>query len=298
MSTGSVTPNVGLQIPGINQANWQVAMQYNFTLLDLLLSGNLPIEALDVLSLVIATLSLTMAQVVAGLGYTPLNPANNLADVANTSTALANLGGIGSGSVRGAWSSTSVYAQGNIVTYNGGTYISLQNNNQNQEPDTQTAYWTLFLSSTPVTPFEEIPAGVYPGTVYTMSYTPVSMMGVFLNGNLLRPTTDYTISGTAITLTNATSSGDTVQAIYLKSAGTVSGGGIGNFQREVPAGTINGTNAVFTTSYPPNPAGSLLVFVNGNVIAAANYSLTGDTITFVTAAIPRTGATLEVYYAH
>jgi len=39
----------------------------------------------------------TQTSVIASLGYTPLNPSNNLSDVANPSLALANLGGGGGG---------------------------------------------------------------------------------------------------------------------------------------------------------------------------------------------------------
>ena len=40
------------------------------------------------------------------------------------------------------WVSTTTYANGNIVTYNGRQYISIQAGNLNQNPATQTAYWT------------------------------------------------------------------------------------------------------------------------------------------------------------
>ena len=40
------------------------------------------------------------------------------------------------------WLSTNTYANGAIVTYNGNQYISIQSANLNQNPVTQTAYWT------------------------------------------------------------------------------------------------------------------------------------------------------------
>lgn len=297
MGSPTLTPNLGFQIPAYGALNWNVAMQYNWQLLDLMLSGQIQLPALNVANLTAGIVGLVAAQITSALGFTPLNPANNLADVTNTAAALANIGGIGTGSVLGAWSSTTTYNAGNIVSYNGASYISKLGPQSNNEPDSSPTYWTLFLSSTPVTPYAEQPAGAYPGTVYTLSYTPISMMGVFKNGLLLEPTADYTLSGTSVTLTSATSTGDVVFAVYLKSSGTASGG-IVNIQREIPAGTINGTNATFTTTYAPNPVGSLLVIVNGVIQAQANYTLTGNTITFSSGSIPHTGATLETWYAH
>jgi hypothetical protein len=65
---------------------------------------------------------------------------------------------------------------------------------------------------------------------------------------------------------------------------------------ETPSGTINGSNAVFTTTYSP-----LAVFLNGIFQSAAgvDYTLTGTgpyTITFVTA--PPTGSILRSQYAN
>src|SRR5882762_9086126 len=53
---------------------------------------------------------------------------------------------------QGAWVATTVYARGQFVSYNGGTYISLQNNNLNQNPATATAYWYVITSPSVVPP--------------------------------------------------------------------------------------------------------------------------------------------------
>jgi len=59
-------------------------------------------------------------------------------------------------------------------------------------------------------------AGAVPGSIYTFSYVPVLLFGVFQNGLLLRPTLDYTISGLTITLNAGTTvSTDTVWGLYL-----------------------------------------------------------------------------------
>lgn len=67
---------------------------------------------------------------------------------------------------------------------------------------------------------------------------------------------------------------------------------------ETPTGTINGSNAIFTLANSPSPAGSLKVFLNGAFQTAAgeDYTLVGDTITFVNA--PLTGSVLRAFYKH
>ena len=51
MAAETTTPNIGLQVPAFNQANWQVPNNFNWNLLDLYLSGQLAIPALHVVSL-------------------------------------------------------------------------------------------------------------------------------------------------------------------------------------------------------------------------------------------------------
>ena len=43
----TVTPNIGLQVPYYNQQNWQVPIQYDLNLLDLLISGNSPYNGVN-----------------------------------------------------------------------------------------------------------------------------------------------------------------------------------------------------------------------------------------------------------
>ena len=65
---------------------------------------------------------------------------------------------------------------------------------------------------------------------------------------------------------------------------------------ETPTGTVDGANAEFTLANTPNPLTSLKVFVNGMLLkeAGEDYTLVGDTITFVTA--PPTNSILTVGY--
>jgi hypothetical protein len=53
---------------------------------------------------------------------------------------------LGSSSYKGNWSATTTYLINDTVFYNGSTYISVQNNNLNQNPATATTYWGIFAT--------------------------------------------------------------------------------------------------------------------------------------------------------
>ncbi len=66
---------------------------------------------------------------------------------------------------------------------------------------------------------------------------------------------------------------------------------------EIPAGTINGSNAKFTVQNLPSPSTSVALYKNGvRQHAGIDYSLSGSTITFMTGSIPVTGDSLLVDY--
>lgn len=46
MPSETTTPNIGLQVPAFNQSNWQVPLNYDLNLLDLMLGGVIPMPAL------------------------------------------------------------------------------------------------------------------------------------------------------------------------------------------------------------------------------------------------------------
>lgn len=76
-------------------------------------------------------------------------------------------------------------------------------------------------------------------------------------------------------------------------------GGLGTFvDSEVPSGTIDGRNAVFTIVSTP-VAGSVDVYLNGHRMisgATADYTISGTTITFSLSQTPRPGDDLIVEY--
>lgn len=46
MASETLTPNIGLQVPAFNQPSWQVPLNYDLNLLDLMLGGVIPMPAL------------------------------------------------------------------------------------------------------------------------------------------------------------------------------------------------------------------------------------------------------------
>lgn len=48
MASETTTPNIGLQIPAYNQPNWQVPINYDLNLLDLIFGGEVTVPALSV----------------------------------------------------------------------------------------------------------------------------------------------------------------------------------------------------------------------------------------------------------
>jgi len=69
------------------------------------------------------------------------------------------------------------------------------------------------------------------------------------------------------------------------------------YKNETPSGTVNGSNAVFTTANTVNPVTSINVYVNGQLMKAGGVDYTfssTNTITFVVA--PPTSSIILVDY--
>jgi hypothetical protein len=113
-----------------------------------------------------------------------------------------------------------------------------------------------------------------------------------LNGQELVQGTDFTLSGSTVTMTAAPSTGDTLYAFYRY--GTTSSAG--NFaDNETPSGTINGSNTAFTLANVPNPASSLALYLDGAIQEAGiDFTLSGAGITMTSA--PLTGQVLRTFY--
>lgn len=99
-----------------------------------------------------------------------------------------------------------------------------------------------------------------------------------------------------VPLAEVSTSGGFITALIDKRAwlSTASGGGGGGISEsdivegEIPSGTLNGVNTVFTLANTPNPQTSLKLYLNGlrqQVGAGNDYTLSGATITFSVAPV-------------
>lgn len=79
--------------------------------------------------------------------------------------------------------------------------------------------------------------------------------------------------------------------------GAGGGGGAEFVDAETPAGMVDGTNVVFTLSAAPSPESGLSLFRNGLLQKqGVDYTLSGNTITFVAGAAPQPGDVLTANY--
>ena len=108
-------------------------------------------------------------------------------------------------------------------------------------------------------------------------------------------TVSSTVSGLSTNVTNLTNLVNGLNATVntLSAAGSTAV----FVDDEVPAGTINGVNTVFSLAGTPAPAASLTLYRNGLEMAlGGDYTLNGSAITFSSNSLPRTGDTLLAYY--
>jgi len=129
--------------------------------------------------------------------------------------------------------------------------------------------------------------GVTDGQTYNVRVRSVNAAGSSSDWVSAAP---VTVSGTASVIPPATISGDGASSgdvlVWDGTAWvpTTPTGGGGTAVREIPTGTMNGTNTVFTLSSAPDPASSLLLFLNGiEQLPGTDYTLSGATITYTVA---------------
>lgn len=148
----------------------------------------------------------------------------------------------------------------------------------------------------------ETPAGTLDGSNAAFTLVgvpnPVSSLELYRNGLVQTSGIDFTLSGKNVTFLtgNIPMTTDVLQA-YYRTAGSSS---VFTFvDNETPQGTIDGTNLTFTLTYAPTPGASLKLYKNGMLLRlSADYSLSGTTITFVTATTPHSGDSLNAFYRH
>jgi hypothetical protein len=142
----------------------------------------------------------------------------------------------------------------------------------------------------------EIPSGPINGsnTSFALSSIPASAASLMLfwNGLVLRQGTDYTISGSSVSLTNAPQGivGDKV-ADWLYAIYRTDGSSSLYDSGVTPTGTIDGLNADFVMPHAPNPTDSLILFLNGALqLETTDYTLASATITETTPPIAASGS--------
>ncbi len=146
----------------------------------------------------------------------------------------------------------------------------------------------------------EIPSGAVNGSNVTFTLanlpSPTASVALSRNGLLMKQGLDYTISSNTVSfLTGAVPQpGDTILASY-RLGGSLPG--VGFIDGETPAGAINGVNTFFTLTQSPSPAASLALFRSGvRLKSGADYTISGNGVTFVTGHVPQTGDVLQCSY--
>jgi hypothetical protein len=158
--------------------------------------------------------------------------------------------------------------------------------------------------TTPVPTFVdfETPAGLMDGSnaVFTLSQVPnpPESLQMFRNGLLQKQSVDFSLSGNAVTFIPAAV--PTIGDILLASFRVTGAGGSpvpGFVDAETPSGVLDGSNLTFTLAQSPYPASSLVLFRNGLFQkSTVDYSVTGNTISFLPESAPQTGDILLASY--
>lgn len=97
-----------------------------------------------------------------------------------------------------------------------------------------------------------------------------------------------------------TETGKTAVVKILELASTAGGGGGGVSYtpvQEIPSGTINGVNTVFTLSQTPVGAAYFQLFLDGVFLrVGVHYTRSGTTVTMIAGSIPEVGQSLDAVY--
>jgi hypothetical protein len=123
-----------------------------------------------------------------------------------------------------------------------------------------------------------------------------------------RPTKSATFTRSRVAIIDATGSiasinGNGSDCVHVDGTGGTCGTGTsasvnaGFVDNEIPTGAENGTNAIFSLSQAPSPGASLSLYRNGLMLRqGVDYTLSGNTVSFVVAATPQTGDLLSAFY--
>lgn len=145
----------------------------------------------------------------------------------------------------------------------------------------------------------EVPSGSVNGsnTAFTTAAAfQTGSLRVYQNGIRLKAGgVDFTEGTQGFTMATAPVTGDILLVDYETNLSSFATGSTSFIYDETPSGTVNGSNTAFILANTP-VSGSLIVFRDGQrlVGGGADYTLSGTTITFVTA--PATGSVIKCDY--
>ncbi len=106
---------------------------------------------------------------------------------------------------RGAWAATTAYAIGDMVSFGGNTYVTLEAHTSSASFTTDSAKWLVLANgdvSTDAATVEYLSGdGSTKSFTTATSYMSANNVQIFVEGDLTRPLYDYTLSGTALAFT-------------------------------------------------------------------------------------------------
>lgn len=114
----------------------------------------------------------------------------------------------------------------------------------------------------------EVPGGSKNGvnTVFTTAAPFISgTLRVYLNGQRLTETEDYTVGTSSITMLTAPLATDILLVDYYTHTGEIATGSASTITNEVPSGSVDGVNKVFTCAHA-FVSGTLQVFRDGQLL--------------------------------
>jgi hypothetical protein len=144
---------------------------------------------------------------------------------------------------------------------------------------------------------KEIPVGSIDGvnTTYTLSNEPIlGSDHIYLNGVLIEDKdNDYFISGSLITFSNPLLPGMKLRCTYYYQDSSP----VKVFKdKELPSGSLNGSNTIFTLQYTPVD-GSEHVYLNGVLQeSGGDYNISSSVITFIDAPLSTMKLRCTYYY--
>lgn len=210
------------------------------------------------------------------------------------------LKGDGTWGVGGGGTTSPLTTKGDLYTYTTtNARLAVGTNGQVLSADSSQSAGLKWVEPTAISFVNsETPSGTINGTntSFTLANSPLSgTLKVFLNGQRLTLTTDYTITGTSLSMVSAPVSGDVLLVDYQINSGSYATGSSSFASNETPVGTVNGTNTTFTLNATP-VSDTLALYRDGQLLKGAgnDYTLTGNSISFTTA--PVTGSVLTAFY--